>query len=84
MSTETDFIILIQNQFPEDVRSFISPESKIRELKGWSSLQALIITVAIDEKYGITLTDEDIKKAVTVHDLFTIVQKKSAGNEWLR
>jgi acyl carrier protein len=77
MNTETEFIKLIQNQFPEETRDQISAESKIRELKGWSSLQALIITVAIDEKYGITLTDEDIKNANTVHDLYTIVLKKS-------
>ena len=80
MNTETDFIVLIQNQFPEETRSGILPESKIRELKGWSSLQALIITVAIDEKFGVTLTDEDFRKALTLHDLYTIILKKSAGN----
>jgi acyl carrier protein len=76
MSTESDFIALIQQQFPEEIRPGISFESKIRELKGWSSLQALIITVAIDEKYGVTLTDEDIRKATTIHDLYSTILNK--------
>lgn len=76
MSTEEDFIALIQQQFPEEIRPSISFESKIRELKGWSSLQALIITVAIDEKYGVTLTDEDIRNAITIYDLYSTIQNK--------
>lgn len=76
MSTESDFIALIQQQFSEEIRPSISFESKIRELKGWSSLQALIITVAIDEKYGVTLTDEDIRKATTIYDLYSTILNK--------
>ncbi len=76
MSTEGEFITLIQQQFPEDIRYGITFESKIREIKGWSSLQALIITVAIDEKYGVTLSDDDIRKATTIHDLYLTIRNK--------
>lgn len=76
MNIEADFIALIRQQFPEEMRQSISFESKIRELKGWSSLQALIITVAIDEKYGVTLTDEDIRNASTIYDLYSTIQTK--------
>ncbi|MCX7744764.1 MAG: acyl carrier protein [Flavobacteriales bacterium] len=76
MGPEADFLALIQQQFPEEIRHNISFNSKIRELKGWSSLQALIITVAIDEKYGIPLSDEDFRSVTTIHDLFTTIQNK--------
>lgn len=79
MLTEEEFITLIQNQFPEEMRDEILSKSIIRELKGWSSLQALIITVAIDEEIGVTLTDEDFRKAITLHDLYTIIEKKLLG-----
>lgn len=79
MLTEEEFITLIQNQFPEEMRDKILPKSIIRELNGWSSLQALIITVAIDEEIGVTLTDEDFRKAITLHDLYTIIEKKTLG-----
>lgn len=79
MITEAEFITLIQNQFPEEIRDEILPKSIIRELKGWSSLQGLVITVAIDEETGVTLTDEDFRTAITLHDLYTIIEKKSSG-----
>lgn len=74
---EQEFLSLFKDQFEEPIRPKISMNSKFRKIEGWSSLQALIVTVAIHEKSGVTYSNDDIKNAETVMDLFHILKTKS-------
>lgn len=73
------FLQIFSNQFEEMVRKKISLNTAFRQIEGWSSLQALIVTVAINEQWGISFSDEDFRNAKTVNDLFEIVKTKK-GN----
>lgn len=58
-----------------DANQFMA-ETHFRELEEWSSLMALSIIAMVDEEYSVTLKGDDIRNAVTIEDLFNMVQSK--------
>ena len=72
-----DFIKNLADQFEDVDVSAFTPETKFKEFDEWSSLTSLSIIAMIDDEYGITLKGDDIRKAVTVKDLFDIVLSKA-------
>jgi acyl carrier protein len=73
------FLQIFAQQFEEGSRKNISLRSAFKQMPGWSSLQALIVTVAIHDEWGISFSDEDFRNAQTVNDLLVITQKKVEG-----
>ncbi len=71
------FLSLFAAQFEEKVRKGIAMGSSFKQIEGWSSLQALVVTVAIHDEYGISFSDEDFRKSKTVGDLFEITKQKT-------
>ena len=70
------FIDNFTGQFDDTPADQIRAETNFRDLEEWSSLIALSIIAMVDEEYGISLKGDDIKKAITVQDLFNIVAAK--------
>lgn len=70
------FLKIFSEQFEEDVRKNIGINTPFKQLSGWSSLQALIITVAIHDECGVSFTDDDIRNSNTIYDLFLITKNK--------
>ncbi len=71
-----DFVALFAEQFDcTDLNEF-KPETAFRDLDEWSSLMALSIIAMVDEEYNVTLQGNDMKAAVTIEDLFHIVESK--------
>lgn len=68
----TNFADLLEDTSAETLNA----ETKFRELDEWSSLTALSVIGMADEAYGVTLTGEDIRSAVTLGDLFQVIQNK--------
>ena len=73
---EQKFIENFAAQFDEIEPGTINIYTRFRDLEGWSSLVALAIIAMVDEQYNIKLKGDDIRKAVTVQDLFTIISSK--------
>ena len=71
-----DFIKNLADQYDDVELSDFTPETKFKEFDEWSSLTSLSIIAMVDDEYGITLKGDDIRKAVTVQDLFDIVKSK--------
>jgi acyl carrier protein len=71
------FLDIFSNQFEESVRRTISLQSTFKQIGGWSSLQALIITVAIHDEWGVSFSDDDFRNSQTVNDLLNITQQKT-------
>ncbi|MBO7416867.1 MAG: acyl carrier protein [Bacteroidaceae bacterium] len=76
------FIELVANQFVNTEPSEFKPDTKFRELDEFSSLIALYIIGEVFEVYGVSLKSADILSAVTIQDLFCIVEAKN--NEVVR
>jgi len=66
------FIALFEDTDP----SQIFPEKKFRELEEWSSMMGLSVIAMADEEYHIRLTGEDIRKSVTIGDIFELIRSR--------
>jgi acyl carrier protein len=67
-------------EFDETEAAGFVPSSLFKENKGWDSMTALSIIAMADEKYGVILTGDEIRRAITIQDVFdTISSKQNAG-----
>ena len=56
--------------------SLINPNTVFRDLEEWDSLTALSLIAMVDEEYSLKLTGDDIKKSVTLQEIFNIINNK--------
>jgi acyl carrier protein len=70
------FLNVFVEQFEEKARKGIVFGSSFKQIEGWSSLQALVVTVAIHDVWGISFSDEDFRNSQTVRDLYDLTQQK--------
>ncbi len=73
-----EFINNFADQFDDTAVEDLSPETVFHELDDYSSIVALSIIAMIDEEYGVALTGNEMKAAVTIQDLFDTVQARLA------
>ena len=73
-----EFIANFADQFDDTPVESFTPETVFHELDEYSSIIALSIIAMIDEEYGVALTGNEMKAAVTIQDLFNTVQAKLA------
>lgn len=78
MKTLEEFVTLFAEQFDETDASEIQANTEFRELDEWSSIIALGIIAMVDEEFNVALKGEDMKRAVTISDLYGIVKEKVA------
>lgn len=71
-----DFISNFASQFDETEASVFQANTKFKELDEWTSLMALSIIAMVDDEYAVALKGDDIKKSITIEDLFNIVKSK--------
>ncbi|HEY5469412.1 MAG TPA: acyl carrier protein [Bacteroidales bacterium] len=62
--------------FEETDPGLFKPTTKFRDIEEWSSFGALSIIGMVDEKYKVKLTGDDIRKSVTLEDIYNIVKIK--------
>lgn len=73
-----EFIQNIADQFDDTPVEVFTPETVFHDLDEYSSIIALSIIAVIDEEYGVALTGNEMKAAVTLLDLYNTVQAKLA------
>ncbi len=71
-----EFIKNFADQFDDTDISVIKPETVMRDLEEWSSMIGLSLLNMVDNEYGVKLTFDELKQAITVQNLFDIVEKK--------
>ena len=54
----------------------ITPTTNYRDIKGWSSMYALIIIAFVDTHFDVALSADDLKTSQTIQDLYQIVLAK--------
>ena len=54
----------------------LKAESKFHDFDEWDSLIALAVLNMTEKKYGKKITFDEMKKCVTVTDLFNLIDKK--------
>ncbi len=71
-----EFIENFADQFDDTDISEIKPETVMRDLDEWSSMIGLSLLNMVDNEYGVKLTVDELRNAITVQNLFDIVEKK--------
>lgn len=71
-----DFVANFADQFEDTDPEEIMAETKFHDLDEWDSLIALAVLNMTEKKYGKKITFEEMKKCITVEDLFNIIASK--------
>lgn len=74
MVTIEEFIQLFTDQFDDVPAQPITPETRFRELKEWSSLVALSVLSMIDEDLHADITADAMRQAQTIQELYDKIQ----------
>ena len=71
-----NFIVNFADQFEDTDPEEITAETQFHDLEEWDSLIALAVLNMTEKKYGKKITFDEMKKCVTVEDLFNVVALK--------
>ncbi len=74
-----EFIQKLEAEFEDMPQGTLKADTDYRNIKGWSSMHALIIIAFIDINFNITLSGADLKSTQTVQDLYNLVQQKKSA-----
>jgi acyl carrier protein len=72
------FIEKIEDAIDTLPKGALKPDTNYREMAEWSSMHALIIIALVDTDYNVTINGNDIRKCVTVNDLFNVIKSRLA------
>lgn len=67
-----DFINKIVEQLEIESAEMLNGNTKFRELEEWSSLSVMELIALYDDEFGKQIGDVDIKKCVTIGDLYKL------------
>lgn len=71
-----DFLTIFAEQFDETDASEIQAQTKFHDLDEWSSLTGMAVIAMARTQFGKTITGAEIRKCVTVEDLFNLIINK--------
>lgn len=71
-----EFITNFADQFDETAPEEIMANTEFHELEEWDSLIALAVLNMTEKKYGKKITFDEMKKCITVEDLFNVIVAK--------
>lgn len=71
-----EFVENFVDQFDDLELADVKPESVMRDFDEWSSMIGLSLLNMADKEYGVKLTFDELRNAITVQNLFDVIQKK--------
>lgn len=71
-----EFIKNFANQWDDTEADVFTPDCVFHDLEEWSSLVGLAILNMIAKKYGVKVAPEELRAAVTVADVYALVESK--------
>ena len=71
-----EFLKNFANQWDETEADVFTPDCVFHDLEEWSSLVGLAILNMIAKKYGVIVAPAELKAAVTIEDVYNLVQSK--------
>ena len=71
-----EFVQNFAEQWDETEAEAFVPECVFHELEEWSSLTGLATLNMIAKKYGVKVAPAELKAAVTIKDVYDLVQSK--------
>lgn len=71
-----DFLANFAEQFEDTDPSEIQFDTKFHDLEEWSSLVGMTVLAMAKVSYNKTITGEELKKCVTVEDVYNLINNK--------
>lgn len=71
-----EFIENFASQFDDLEIEQVEPESVIRDFDEWSSMIGLSLLNMAEKSYGVQLTFDELRNAITVQNLFDTIANK--------
>lgn len=71
-----DFIEKFVDQFDDLELADVTPDTVMRDLDEWSSMIGLSLLNMAEKEYGVTLTFDELRHAITVQNLFDTIANK--------
>ena len=71
-----EFIENFVDQFDDLELADVKPESVMRDFDEWSSMIGLSLLNMAEKIYGVQLTFDELRNAITVQNLFDTIEKK--------
>lgn len=68
-----EFVGKFAEQFDETDVSEFKADMEFKKMTGWNSMVALSVIAMVDDEYGIAIKGDDIRKSITIEDLFNTV-----------
>ena len=69
------FLLTFNSIFDDEDISNIGFETEFKQLEEWDSLVALHLITVIDDNYGVNINGEQIRKSVTIEDIFNLINQ---------
>lgn len=76
MITQVEAIRWVAKVFEQPAADAISPNTTLNSFPMWDSLGVLTLMAEFDEKFGIVLTDADMRGLETVDDILEVLRKQ--------
>lgn len=70
------FIETFVDQFEDLELADVTPETVMRDLDEWSSMIGLSLLNMAEKEYGVNLTFNELRNAITVQNLYDTIEKK--------
>lgn len=71
-----DYVLNFAEQFEDTDPEEIVATTKFHDLEEWDSLIALAVLNMTEKKFGKKITFDEMKKCITIEDLYNIVEAK--------
>ena len=71
-----EFIENFVDQFDDLELADVTPDTVMRDLDEWSSMIGLAVLNMAEKVYGVQLSFDDLRHAITVQNLFDVIEKK--------
>ena len=71
-----EFTKKLESEFEDVQPGALTPDTHFKNIKGWSSMHALIIIAFADAEFNTVLTGAELKSSSTIRDLYNLVQEK--------
>ena len=71
-----EFTKNLETEFDDIEPGSVKPDTSYRDIKGWSSMYALIIIAFVDANFDVALNANDLKNSQTIRDLYNVVLSK--------
>lgn len=73
-----DFLIKFGEAIEIEDPQALTPETEFKNLDDWNSMAVLLTIAMADEEYDVEIDGNDIRKAITLKDLYNLIQGKKA------